>query len=275
MGSRLPVLDQDPNLCTHRIGDRGALAGIRCGRLFGSVYLPMNGASEEGSEKRREFWEHAYTLFESLALIWELEVSLITAPEIGTVSEYAAYLNKWTAFFAHLGRIHDMVTRLSAMKAGAGAETLQDSVPEELTRYFQARNIVLHGPKVPMRRVDSILYSPELGEAPRQWTDKKMRWRDMKDADFMAVAEYVVDNLKELEPVLDVFFARAFSILPGRLGFKPVVWPFQGVRAFSVADMPGSDFEGSRGMEIVDMPWTGGSGIAHAPGDIDLPPSVD
>src|SRR5579862_8735414 len=61
--------------------------------------LPMPCADADTQKSRAHLWEHLYTLFESLALCWDLEANFQGAEQITGFAEYASNLNAWTAFY--------------------------------------------------------------------------------------------------------------------------------------------------------------------------------
>src|ERR1700719_3584348 len=55
--------------------------------------LPMHHATPEADEKRKAIWECLYTLFESLALCWQLEIEFAGRERIANFADYAWNLN--------------------------------------------------------------------------------------------------------------------------------------------------------------------------------------
>ncbi len=184
----------------------------------GDHALPMPGMTEKEELMRRTLWERCYTLFESLALCWSLEEKLTLQPDVHDMEAYQENLHRWMAFFANLGRIRDM-----AKKVG---DLLRDgSLAGPFAEYYQSRNIVLHGPKVPMRLVGNFLTAPELGETRGAWNDKRTLWRDLSGEEFKVLADVVTGTIDKLEPIVNEFFHRVLKILEAPLGFRPVQWP--------------------------------------------------
>src|SRR5947207_15327993 len=54
--------------------------------------LPIPGADAEVIKNRARIWEHLYTLFESVALCWELEAHFERAEQITDFAQYASNL---------------------------------------------------------------------------------------------------------------------------------------------------------------------------------------
>jgi hypothetical protein len=185
--------------------------------------LPMVGASEAAEKSRESCWQRLYTTLESLSLCWDIEEELQRLNEIKNFKIYAHNLNLWMAFHSHLGRVHDMV------KAFTG-ELDKSDVLKRFDEYWKERNIVLHGPKVPMKWVYNTLAIPPLGEKPKHWNDK-MVWSELKEGDIEFIAKQVSKILRELEMRLEWCLAALRKILPDKYGWKPVSWDNDGEKA--------------------------------------------
>ncbi|HWD20529.1 MAG TPA: hypothetical protein VHB20_14750 [Verrucomicrobiae bacterium] len=181
--------------------------------------LPMSGASDEESKSRGEYWQKLYTILESLVLSWNIEQSLINLEQIDSFDTYTRNLNQWMAFHAHLGRIYDMVKKISERGEIKSSELLRP-----FAQFWEERHIALHGPKIPLKWVCSILCVPPLGKGERQWNDKK-QWADLRGDEYEFLAKTVSDTLRELEVRLDRCISELRKVLPRSLGWEPIVWP--------------------------------------------------
>lgn len=179
-------------------------------------YLPMPGADQAAQTNRAKLWERLYTLYESLALCWSLEEEFREHENINTPGDYIQFLNSWTAFYAHLGRIFDMAQDVADQLNHNGAVT-------PIKEFFESRCIVLHGPKVPLKWVDNALASPPLGEGQGQWHDK-MSWDQLTPEQFNFVTNNVTDILRKLEPLVEVFLAQVFALIRPKLSLTPLDW---------------------------------------------------
>ena len=179
--------------------------------------LPMPHGNRKTEESREKCWQRLYTILESVAICWDIEEELENIKEINSVKIYTRNLNQWMAFYAHLGRIHDMVKAIAN-------ELTRASLLKPFNDYWQERNIVLHGPKVPMKFVCNVLKVPSFGENPRKWNDK-MVWSQLGPADFDFITAGVTSILRGLEPKLERLFAELNKVLPATFGWQPVVWP--------------------------------------------------
>lgn len=179
--------------------------------------LPMAYGSRGAEASREKIWQRFYTILESVAICWDIEEELEQIKEINSVKIYTKNLNQWMAFYAHMGRIHDMIK-------GIANVLKRPNLLKPFDDYWQERNIVLHGPKVPMKFIYNVLTVPSFGENPRKWNDK-MVWSELGSADFDFIAAGVTSILRGLEPKLERLFAELYKVLPDAFGWQPVVWP--------------------------------------------------
>ncbi len=213
--------------------------------------LPMPGANAQIQKDRAHIWEHLYTLFESLALCWDLEGYFARAEQITTFAEYTRNLNAWIAFYAHLGRIHDM-----AGKVADGLRATHLLAP--FNPFYEQRHVALHGIKVPMRWADNVLCAPPIGEAPGHW-HTQMAWTELQKADFEYLSTSVSATLRDLEKIIERFFSELLNLAPARLGLSPVEWPAS--RSEPIKTFP---FAGTQSCEpVFDHNISGYSGIRN------------
>lgn len=179
--------------------------------------LPVEGVKEEAAKSRQNYWQCIYTLFESLAFCWDIERELTATEKIEYPEHYIRYLNLWMSFFAHLGRIHDMVEDI------AWPELKRKDLLNPFEEYWKQRHIVLHGRKVPLKCVDGVAAIPDFGQGNRHWNDN-MSWEQLGPTDFKQINERVASILREIEPELERFLAEMRKVLPKSCNWKPVNW---------------------------------------------------
>lgn len=178
--------------------------------------LPMPGADKEAYENRAILWQRLYTLFESLALSWVIEKYFNHRDTIKDHEDYAWNLNQWTAFYAHLGRIHDMAE-------GITAQLRQTTLFAPFDPFYEQRHIALHGIKVPMCWAENVLCAPILGEEKNRW-HTKMQWGELGTEHFDLLSSQCSGTLRALETVIEVFCAQVLSLVSPRLSLTPVEW---------------------------------------------------
>ncbi len=179
--------------------------------------LPMPGANDAVRGSRDAIWQNLYTLFESLALCWSLEGQFQANERITNNDDYFRNLNAWTAFFAHLGRIHDMAEKATTTIG-------ENRLFAPFDPFYEQRNIALHGIKVPMRWADSVLCAPPLGKESNEW-HTQLGWKDLKKAHFEYLSTTVTTTLRALEQVIAAFLDAILQLAQPKLGLRPVAWP--------------------------------------------------
>ena len=182
----------------------------------------MPGVPQDVFDTRTYLWEHLYTLFESVALCWRLEEEFDKLTENTTRENYADNLNWWIAFYAHLGRIHDMAEKVAEKFQG-------ENLYSPFDLFYEQRHIVLHDPKVPMWLVQNVLTAPRLGEKPKEWHEG-MRWSNSKYDRSPLLAEIITSTLRDLEKVVDTFFYKIAGLASPQQHFVPIEWP-EGARS--------------------------------------------
>jgi hypothetical protein len=197
-----------------------------------SNLLPMPGGTEEAIQSRAEQWPRIYTIFESLALCWDIEDELAQVEDAAAFKPYAHNLNLWMAFYSHLGRIHDMIKVI--------VETSKVGKPElvhPFNQFWKERHILLHGPKVPLKWIDNVIARPQFGDGPKSWSDKK-QWTDLRGKDFEFLGASVASALRELERRLERCISELRKVLPQVFDWKPVVWPERDMAAAPPTSLP-------------------------------------
>jgi hypothetical protein len=207
----------------------------------------MPAVDEAVLKTRVLIWEHLYTLFESFALCWRLEERFNELKEVTSPQVYADNLNDWIAFYAHLGRIHDMAEKVAkgwfkddkGVETGGGLYTPFDS-------FYEKRHTVLHYPKVPMKFADNVLLAPTVGEASKDWR-QGMLWSELKPENFEFLASVIGTTLRELEKVTDKFLFRITELARTQQGFKDVRWPEPAPKADKTSPLTDQNISGFNG----------------------------
>lgn len=226
--------------------------------------LPMSKSNADAEEERIIIWQWLYTLFESMALAWEIEHQFKKREAITEYKDYASNLNAWIAFYAHLGRIHDMAEKLTN-------KLNQNNLFAPFDPFYEQRHIALHGIKVPMRWVENVLCAPTLGEKPKEW-HTQLNWGELKKADFEFLSTHISGTLRELEKVVEGFCAQVFQLLPG-MGLSPVLWPKMEAVVESKPAAKAIPFAGTQSCAPYEQSGiqniSGFSGIQDVPGGLD------
>lgn len=146
-------------------------------------------------EKRQKFSEHTYTVLESSYFLHKIIDSKIFENEITTFQNYFEFNNAFISFFTHLGRCNDNLLEASIALGITQSEV--DKIRERLREIYVARNIIIHGKKIPFT-VDEmgLIKIPIINTSDEKsagWNDKVSKWADapgMKN-------EYAADTCEE------------------------------------------------------------------------------
>jgi len=160
------------------------------------IYIGNTGLAERAplpcypyEDKRRSFAEHTYTTLESCFMIHKILESRIFESDINSFDRYIEFNKSFIAFFSYLGRVHDTV-----IKASNDLKYDNRAFCQRIKEFYEARNIVIHGKKVPIVFDENgLVKMPVLktvsvkGEA---WSDDRNNWSDVK----RLPTDYVADN---------------------------------------------------------------------------------
>jgi len=173
---RLPAYEQ---IWSRYIGHDGK------GKLINLPHL-----TPDQSNERIVFAERHYTVLESIICMKEL---LQENYIVNDISTYLNVLNKFICFYAHAGRIRDNMEKLITKTFGTDKSNL---MMQRLEDIYQQRNNALHGKKVPIRIIDTMLIMPFLKgneEAGNNW-HSDLTWAELKNLD----ENFLNDTLKTL-----------------------------------------------------------------------------
>lgn len=170
-------------------------------------------------DKRDRFSEHTYTILESAYVIDEIIQSKTFEHPIINFKDYLEFNKSFILFFAYLGRIKDNLERASTvmMNAHQGKE-----IKAKLDGFYQARNVVLHGRKLPFSLDEfGIIKIPALfrgiGRNIAIWGDKENTWPDYVKFQDELAADTVEILFKELMELVNNEFANFYSYLKDHL----------------------------------------------------------
>lgn len=141
-------------------------------------------------QKRKNFAENSYTVLESIFLIDQIVKSKVFEKTLTNFDEYIEFNKSFITVFALLGRMHDTV-----IKASDILKYDNKAFIDSIHRFYEARNIVMHGKKIPLHFDElGLLKIPFLKTAViagTAWDDKHSLWNE---AETMST-EYVVDSV--------------------------------------------------------------------------------
>lgn len=190
--------------------------------------LKIDGISEEDEGKRNRFVQYHYTALESIVSMLDI---LNTLSQLGIVSldseegrkNYICSLNFFMAFYAHAGRIRDLVKKMSEIWN-------QAYLVQKFEEFYQQRNNVLHEAKLPIAFVEEALaILPPAGKVdePEKWGRNRI-WYKVDDNHFEFLQDFLKKFFEEILTQLNNFFEALFSTsIANYVEKHPIILPDQ------------------------------------------------
>lgn len=170
-------------------------------------------------EKRQKFSELTYTVLESSYMLYKIIESGIFQKEVNSFQTYFEFNNSFISFFAHLGRCNDnLLNAATALEITKGEI---ENIAESLRKIYVARNIIIHGKKIPFS-VDEmgLIKIPIISttdEKSSGWNDKISKWADAPKMKNEYAADTCEDFLKHLLKVINNTFALFYEVISKEL----------------------------------------------------------
>lgn len=167
----------------------------------------VTGLSDPEKEKREKFSQAHYTCLESVIGMYEIIDYSTKYNQYYEIPDYIRQNNDFMAFVAHMGRIRDNVKKMGEL---FGIPSLHLKLEE----YYQERNTVLHGAKVPfmLKEQGQVMLIANLkgtGVANTVWHDK-MVWSKFYKDDYKEIAKYLAETYNEVTSILNSCLYKVF-----------------------------------------------------------------
>lgn len=206
-------------------------------------------------EKRVSFSEHSYSVLESSYMIQNILATNTLDAKLDSFKNYFEFNKAIIFFFTCLGRIHDNI-----IKAAEDINVATDKIREQLNQFYHARNIVIHGKRLPITTDDlGFLKIPVLENLKLLrigWSDKGNNWSDVSEliTDYAgdACGKYFNDLMTEVNNI----YANFYAIIQKDLKSIPTSL------TFTRNKLPPDIFEGQL------PPSSGSSGVSGVPMDV-------
>jgi len=201
------------------------------------------GLTTDEVNKREKFAEHFYTCMESIICMKSLAEECDTV-DIKIPSEYIDLLNSFMSFQAHAGRIKDNACKFLRLYFTQGRV---DELIAQLEDVYQQRNQVLHGIKLPVRIVDSlVLIAVPMGkeERPEKW-NSNMNWSQFQQSDFEFIKDYLELTVTQVSDAYNNLVGNLIKPILDEVKTKGINLDQDGSKFFTIAGISGSP--GSQG----------------------------
>lgn len=167
-------------------------------------YINIPHLADNEKIRRDNFCQFHYTCLESVICLSHIKDS-ITTQKTASFENYLDVINKLLAYQAHTGRIRDLLKEMGILFD-------IPNLHKELEEYYQQRNEVLHGRKLPFLEIAGDYAIPRIkGAEPndKNWHDKKS-WFDVSPEDFIFLSDYFKENFDKITKLLN---ASLYAIL--------------------------------------------------------------
>jgi hypothetical protein len=200
LNERLPSYER---IWSHFIGNDGQ-----------SEMPTVPGLSDELDRMRQKVNQFSYSAMESALGASrcrdqvEAIVSRTASEEALSAHDFLDLSTQLLAFYAHLGRIHDLVEKL-------GFSIRLPDLARPLKEYYQQRNNVVHEARLPMIFLDGSIgvVPPEgLADDSQRWRKNQM-WTSKWDSIHAELVSLISDTFEGVLRNLESAFATAFSSL--------------------------------------------------------------
>ncbi len=167
---------------------------------------PGTSLGEEEARKRSLTSQHIYTALESVLALRRLAAAqLPTTTASGT--DLLDVANLMLLAHAHMGRIRDQVKKLGELW---GLPLLAGPLED----YYQRRNTVLHGAKVPFSIIQgaTIIALPAEDDADaNKWGDKRSTWTDCGKAEREFLDQYLAESAGRLATIVNSALEKVYA----------------------------------------------------------------
>lgn len=174
-------------------------------------HLSLDGIDEKEESIRNRFVQYHYSSLESIISMIEIVNALKGLGDVSVDSkrgrkDYIFSLNFFMAFYAHAGRVRDLVKKMSEIWQ-------QEKLIEKFEEFYQQRNNVLHEAKLPIAFIaEAIAILPPAGKEDEQekWGRNRI-WGEVDVNLFEELIGFLDKFLQDILVELNNFLESLFS----------------------------------------------------------------
>lgn len=154
----------------------------------------ISNISKSLSDLRVHFSEMNYTIFESIVCMKRIHDRHKTVIEVHNLNDSIDLLNDFIAFMAHAGRARDNAMNICQLLFGKN-----ETISTQLADWFEQRNSVLHGKKLPFSIEDGLykIARPK-GTDFRNDYYNNQTWTEANKFTFEFVHDFIVQYFAEI-----------------------------------------------------------------------------
>jgi hypothetical protein len=183
--------------------------------------LEMPGLTPELERARENFYQAHYSFARKLLLLTQLSKELVDSMgEVHTYEQFEQAEDRLFRYGSYLGFIFDMFERMdTALKASS-------NLCEDMRSFYNQRHHIIHTPQIPHTiGEDGVLKIPRIASekgVDGQW-HKSSVWSDIKNQDFVCLAEFVEETTNLFLDVVRKCHGRVFDAADRRFEGRRVV----------------------------------------------------
>lgn len=197
----------------------------------GTAHLaPMENETSDIREKRQNIGEINYSILESLISMYKINKKYQSL-KISDIHHIVEANDDLILFLTRIGNIRDLVSSCK--------EILNNTSPDKLNNYYQKRNSIVHGRRIPYSlNTDAELIIPEIDVASSKnshnkigtWYDRNFghsNWTNFPSMNQISLKDFFNETLTQLYPILNLEFALILEevkklIKSNNLTIKPI-----------------------------------------------------
>jgi len=175
----------------------------------------VKSGDEIVDEKRKNLSQHSYTVYESLVSIFRIAHK---SRKIENLEDYLDANNDFILFHAHCGRIRDCVQKI-------GEKLSVSNLEARLEDFYQRRNEVLHGKKLPFTILEDTFLLPTISGVdfiPSSWHDK-LNWEEISFEQLNIINEVYLDLYGTMINALNSIYSKLISLVKQSKEFEKTI----------------------------------------------------
>lgn len=191
----------------------GKIWQIFIGNQGGAQMAKISNISNSLSELRIQFSELNYTIFESIVCMKRIHDRHKAVVEVHKLDDSIDLLNDFIAFMAHAGRARDSAMNICQLLFGKN-----ETISTQLVEWYEQRNSVLHGKKLPFS-IEDGLYKIARPKGAEQRNDyyNNQTWTEANNFTFEFIADFIVQNFEEMTCIINKIMHTWFSNIKQRM----------------------------------------------------------
>lgn len=196
----------------------GEVWQVFIGNQGGAQMAKLLNVSNSLSALRIQFSELNYTIFESIVCMKRIYDRHKAVVEVHKLDDSIDLLNDFIAFMAHAGRARDNAMNICQLLFGKN-----ETVSTQLVEWYEQRNSVLHGKKLPFS-IEDGLYKIARPKGAEQRNDyyNNQTWTEVNNLTFEFTTDFIVQNFEDMTCAINKIMHNWFVYIKQRMSDEGV-----------------------------------------------------